>query len=95
MIFMIDEDNCDNIVKRAYRPRFDGRLASVTYDLGKDTFSGVIIKRDGMPLTVVPIIEKDMLYSIDKSGNVTPVTYICNDPSHPPIVEGLGQNTLY
>ena len=95
MIFMIDEDNCDNIVKQAYRPQFDGRLVSIKYDLEKNRFSSVIIKRDGMPLTSVPSIEKDIIYSIDKNGNVTPITYICNDPSHPPIVGGLEHKTLY
>jgi hypothetical protein len=95
MIFMIDEENWENIIKQAYRPLHDGRLVSVKYDLEKNRFSSVIIKRDGMPLTSVPSIEKDMLYSIDKSGNVNPIMYICNDPSHPPIVEGFGQKTLY
>ena len=95
MIFMIDEENWGNIIKQAYRPLHDGRLVSVKYDLEKNRFSSVIIKRDGMPLTSVPSIEKDMLYSIDKSGNVNPIMYICNDPSHPPIVEGFGQKTLY
>ena len=95
MIFMIDEENWGNIIKQAYRPLHDGRLVSVKYDLEKNRFSSVIIKRDGMPLTSVPSIEKDMLYSIDKSGNVNPIMYICNDPSHPPIVRGLGQKTLY
>ena len=95
MIFMINEDNCDNIIKRAYRPRFNGRLVSVTYNVEKHIFSGVIIKRDGMPLTVVPSIEKDIIYSIDKSGNVNPIMYICNDPSHPPLVGGFGQKILY
>ncbi len=95
MIFMIDEENWENIIKQAYRPQFDGRLVSVNYDLEKNRFSSVIIKRDGMPSTVIYHIEKDMLYSIDKSGNINPITYICNDPSHPPIVEGFGQKTLY
>ena len=95
MIFMIDEENWENIIKQAYRPLHDGRLVSVKYDLEKNRFSSVIIKRDGMPLTSVPSIEKDMLYSIDKSGNVNPIMYICNDPSHPPIVGGLEQKTLY
>ncbi len=95
MIFMIDEDNCDNIVKQAYRPQFDGRLVSVKYDLEKNRCSSVIIKRDGTPSTVIYGIEKDIIYSIDKNGNVTPITYICNDSSHPPIVRGLGQKTLY
>ena len=92
---MIDEENWENIIKQAYRPLHDGRLVSVKYDLEKNRFSSVIIKRDGMPLTSVPSIEKDMLYSIDKSGNINPITYICNDPSHPPIVGGLEQKTLY
>ena len=95
MIFMVDEDNCENIVKQAYRPQFDGRLVSVKYDLEKNRFSIVIIKRDGMPSTVIYHIEKDRFYSIDKSGNINPIMYICNDPSHPPIVEGFGQKTLY
>ena len=29
MIFMINEENCENIIKQAYRPQFDGRLVSV------------------------------------------------------------------
>ena len=95
MIFMIDEENWENIVKQAYRPQFDGRLVSVKYDIKKDTFSSVINKKDGMPSTVVYRIEKDRLYSIDKSGNINPIMYICNDPSHPPIIRGLGQKTLY
>ncbi len=95
MIFMIDEENCDNIVKRAYKPRFDGRLVSVTYDIQKDTLSSVFIAKNGMPGTIDYHTEKDIIYSIDKNGNITPVTYICNDPSHPPIVEGFGQKTLY
>ena len=95
MIFMINEENFDNIIKRAYRPQFDGRLDSVTYDIEKDIFSSVIIKRDGTPSTVTYGIEKDKIYSIDKNGNVTPITDICNDPSHPPIVQGIGQKTLY
>ncbi len=95
MIFMIDEDNYDNIIKRPYRPQFDGRLVSVTYDVEKDTLSHVVTQRNGMPLTVVPLIEKDMFYSIDKSGNVNPITHICTDSSHPPLVEGFGQKTLY
>ena len=48
MIFVINEDN--NIIKRAYKPQFDGRLVSVTYDIEKDIFSSVIIKRDGTTL---------------------------------------------
>ena len=47
---MIDEDNCDNIIKRAYKPQFDGRLVSVKYDLEKDMFSSVMIERNGTPL---------------------------------------------
>ena len=35
MIFMINEENCENIIKQAYRPQFDGRLVSVTYDIKK------------------------------------------------------------
>ena len=92
---MIDEDNLDNIVKRAYRPQFDGRLVSVTYDIAKDILSSIIINRDGTISTVIYGVEEDIIYSIDKSGNHTPITYICNDPSHPPIVRGLGQTTLY
>ncbi|MYE89056.1 hypothetical protein F4X33_08695 [Candidatus Poribacteria bacterium] len=95
MIFMIDEDNCDNIIKRAYKPQFDGRLVSVKYDLEKDMFSSVMIERNGTPSTAVYSIEKDTIYSIDTSGNITPIMYICNDPSHPPIVKGFGQKTLY
>lgn len=95
MIFMVDEDNCDNIVKQAYRPRFDGRLVSVKYDIEKNRFSSVIIKRDGMPSTVIYHIEKDRLYSIDKSGNINPIMDICTDSSHPPLVKGFGQKTLY
>ena len=95
MIFMVDEENCDNIVKQAYRPRFNGRLVSVTYNVEKDTFSHVMIEKDGMPSTVVYRIEKDRLYSIDKSGNINPIMDICTDPSHPPLVKGLGQKTLY
>ena len=48
-----------------------------------------------LPSTVTYGIEKDIIYSIDKNGNVTPITYICTDPSHPPIVQGMGQSTLY
>jgi len=95
MIFMIDEENWENIVKQAYRLLHDGRLISVTYDIERDTFSSVMIKKNGMPSTAVYHIEKDRLYSIDKSGNIHPVMYICNDPSHPPLVEGFGQKTLY
>ena len=95
MIFMINEENCDNIIKRAYRPQFDGRLVSVTYDIAKDIFSSVIIKKDGTPSTVTYGIEKDIIYSIDKNGNITPIMYICNDPSHPSLVSGVGEDTLY
>ncbi len=95
MIFMIDEDNCENIVKQAYRLRHDGRLVSVTYNVETDTFSRVIIERDGMSSTAVYRIEKDKLYSIDKSGNINPIMDICTDPSHPSLVKRFGQKTLY
>lgn len=95
MIFIRNEDNCDNIIKRTYRPLRDDRLVSVTYDIEKDTLSSVFIAKNGMPGTIVYHTEKDIIYSIDQNGNINPVTYICNDPSHPPIVEGLGQKTLY
>ena len=73
MIFMIDEDNWNNIIKQTSRPQFDGRLVSVKYDIEKDTFSSVIIKKGGTPSTVIYHIEKDMLYSIDTNGNITPI----------------------
>ena len=95
MIFMIDEDNCENIVKQAYRLQHHGRLVSVKYDIEKDTFSSVMIEKNGMPSTAVYRIEKDRLYSIDKSGNINPIMDICTDPSHPPLVKRFGQKTLY
>ena len=37
----------------------------------------------------------DRLQSLDTGGSMAPVQNICTDPSHPPIVQGLGQETLY